>query len=94
MDSRDADLREKYPLLVVMRDNTKDNRSKAICNYFTLMSVDNYYSACYELWQNGLAEALIKLTIMVSVVEENLHATLQLNTQHAFVGKGRTHERS
>ncbi len=31
---------------------------------------------------------------MVSVVEENLHATLQLDTRHAIVGKGRTHERS
>jgi hypothetical protein len=30
----------------------------------------------------------------VSVVEENLHATLQLNTQHTFVGKVRTLERS
>ena len=26
-----ADLREKYPLLVVMRDNAKENSSTAIC---------------------------------------------------------------
>jgi hypothetical protein len=31
---------------------------------------------------------------LVSVVEENLHATLQLDTRHAIVGKGQTHERS
>ncbi len=31
---------------------------------------------------------------LVSVVEENLQATLQLDTQHAIVGKGLTHKRS
>ena len=55
-----ADLREKYPLLVVMRDNAKENSSKAICDYFTSMGVKNYYSAGYEPWQDGLAEASIK----------------------------------
>ena len=39
-------------------------------------------------------EPTVAPLVLVSVVEENLHATLQLNTQHAFVGKGRTHERS
>ena len=43
-----ADLRERYPLLVVMRDNAKENSSKAICDYFTSMGVTNYYSAGYE----------------------------------------------
>ena len=53
-----ADLREKHPLLVVMRDNPKENSSKAICDYFTWMGVNcdysftwmgvkNYYSAGY-----------------------------------------------
>ncbi len=45
-----ADLREKHPLLVVMRDNAKENSSKAICHYFTSMGVKNYYSAGYEPW--------------------------------------------
>ena len=61
-----ADLREKYPLLVVMRDNAKENSSKAICDYFTSMGVKNYYSAGYEPWQDGLAEASIKSTIMLA----------------------------
>ena len=47
-----ADLREKHPLLVVMRYNAKENSSKAICDYFTSMGVKNYYSAGYELWQD------------------------------------------
>jgi hypothetical protein len=34
-----ADLREKHPRLVVMRDNAKENRSKAICDYFTSTGV-------------------------------------------------------
>ena len=61
-----ADLREKHPLLVVMRDNAKENSSKAICDYFTSMGVKNYYSAGYEPWQDGLAEASIKSTIMLA----------------------------
>ena len=43
---------------------------------------------------HDLDEPTVAPLVLVSVVEENLHATLQLNTQHAFVGKGRTHERS
>jgi hypothetical protein len=30
------------------------------------MGVTNYYSACYEPWQDGLAEASIKSTIMLA----------------------------
>ena len=37
-----ADLREKYPLLVVMRDNAKENSSKAICDYFTTQPAMNH----------------------------------------------------
>ncbi len=47
-----ADLREKHPLLVVMRDNAKENSSKAICYYFTSMGAKNYYSSGYEPWQD------------------------------------------
>ncbi len=62
-----ADLREKHPLLVVMRDNTKENNSKTICYYCTSMGVKNYYSAGYEPWEDGLAEASIKLIIMLAL---------------------------
>ncbi len=55
-----ANLREKHPLLVFMRDNAKENSSKAIYVYFTLMGVKNYYSAGYEPWQDRLVEASIK----------------------------------
>ena len=52
-----------------MRNNAKENSSKAICDYFTSMGVNfvkNYYSAGYEPWQDGLAEASIKSTIMLA----------------------------
>ncbi len=61
-----ADLREKHPLCVVIRDNAKENSSKAICDYFTLMGVKNNYSAGYEPWQDRFAEASIKSTIMLA----------------------------
>ncbi len=61
-----TDLREKYPLLVVTRDNAKENSSKAICDYFTSMGVKKYFSAGYEPWQDRLAEASIKWTIMLA----------------------------
>jgi hypothetical protein len=32
-----GDLREKYPLRVVMRDNAGENKSKALQEYFTSM---------------------------------------------------------
>ncbi len=59
-------LSEKYLLRVVMRDNAGENKSKALQEYFTSMGVENYYSTAYELWQDGLAEAEIKLTVMTA----------------------------
>ena len=43
-----AELREKYPLLVVMRDNAGEVKSKELSEYFTSMGVENYYSTAYE----------------------------------------------
>ncbi len=37
-----------------------------VCDYFTSMGVKNYYSAGYEPWQDGWAEASIKSTIMLA----------------------------
>jgi hypothetical protein len=61
-----GDLREKYPLKVVMRDNAGKDKSKALQEYFTSMGVENYYSTAYELWQDGLAEAEVKSTVMTA----------------------------
>ena len=54
-----ADLRQKYTLVVVMRDNAGKNKSKEIMEIFDSVGVRNHFSASYEQWQNGLAEAAI-----------------------------------
>ena len=43
-----ADLLEKYPLLVVMRDNAGENKSAELKDYFTSMGVENYFSTSYD----------------------------------------------
>ena len=55
-----SDLRAKYPLLVVMRDNAGENKSKEICDYFTSMEVANRFSTAYEQHQDGLSESGVK----------------------------------
>ncbi len=51
-----ANLREKYPLLMVVRDNSWENKSKDLCDFFTDHGVKNYYSTPYEhgktVWLN------------------------------------------
>ncbi len=62
-----------------MRDNAKENSSKAICDYFTSIGVKNYYSAGYESWQDGLAEASIKSTILLAkcvIADSEIGATI------------------
>jgi hypothetical protein len=52
-----------------MRENAGKNKPKALQECFTLMGADsaeNYYSTAYEPWQDGLAEAAIKLTVMTA----------------------------
>ncbi len=49
-----------------MRDNAGENKSKALETYFTSMGVENYYSTASEPWQDGLAEAAIKSTMMTA----------------------------
>jgi hypothetical protein len=55
-----SELRRKYPLLVVMRDNAGDNKSMDISEYLTSMGVKNYFSIAYEQHQDGLAESGVK----------------------------------
>jgi hypothetical protein len=63
-----ADLREKYQLLVVMRDFTGENMSQEIQEFFTdsEKGVKSYFATPYEPWQDGLAEAAIKSDILLA----------------------------
>ena len=54
-----AEIRERYPLLMVMRDNSGENTSQELNDFFTDNGVKNYYSTPYEQWQNGLAESSV-----------------------------------
>jgi hypothetical protein len=60
-----AELRAKHPLLMVMRDNSGENTSKELNDFFTDNGVKNYYSTPYEQWQNGLAESSINSITML-----------------------------
>ncbi len=53
-----ADVRIHYPLTMVVRDNSKENTSKDLNDFFTSYGVKNYFSTSCEQWQNGLAESL------------------------------------
>ena len=60
-----ADIREKFPLLDVLRDNIGENTSKELNDLFMENGVKNYFSTLYEQWQNGFAESSIEsITIL------------------------------
>jgi hypothetical protein len=48
-----ADLRQKYQLIVVMRDNAGENVSRKINTFFTSKGVKNYFGTPTEQWQDG-----------------------------------------
>ena len=54
-----AELREKHTIFVVMRDNSGENKSREICDFFESKGIQNYYSTPYEQWQNGQPESSI-----------------------------------
>jgi hypothetical protein len=54
---RFLDIRINYPLVV--RDNSCENTSKGVNDFFTSHGVKNYFSTSYEQWQNGLAESSV-----------------------------------
>jgi hypothetical protein len=44
---------------MVVRDNSGENTSKELNDFFTGHGVKNYFSTSYEQWQNGLAESSV-----------------------------------
>jgi IS30 family transposase len=45
-----------------MRDNSGENKSHEMIEFFESLGVDNYFSAANEKWQNGLQESAINST--------------------------------
>ena len=54
-----AELRQKYSLVVFMRDNAGENKSQEIIDFIESIGATNRFSTSYEQWQNGLAESAI-----------------------------------
>ncbi len=54
-----ADVRIHCPLIMVVRDNSGENTSKELNDFFKSHGVKNYFSTSYEQWQNGLAESSV-----------------------------------
>ncbi len=48
-----------HKLLVVMRDNAGENRSREIVEFFESKGIRSYFSTLYEQWQNGQGESSI-----------------------------------
>jgi hypothetical protein len=53
-------IRQKYPLLCLMRDNAGENKTPEIDAYFEDKGVAARYSTSLEQWQDGPAEASIR----------------------------------
>jgi hypothetical protein len=60
------DLRQKYKLVIVMRDNAGENKSQEIIDLFESVGVKNIFSTAHEQWQNGLAEAATNSIMMAA----------------------------
>ena len=54
-----AELRDMHKIYVVMRDNSGENKSHEIRDFFEARGIQNYYSTAYEQWQNGQPESSI-----------------------------------
>ena len=63
-----TELRQKYTLMVDVRDNAGENTSKAIKDLFTEKGVGNYFTTPYEPWQN-MAESSIKWIVLLAKTE-------------------------
>jgi hypothetical protein len=54
-----ADIRQNHDLVVVMRDDARENKSNEIMEFIQSTGPRNHFSSSYKQWQNGLAEAAI-----------------------------------
>jgi hypothetical protein len=61
-----ADLRAKHKLVVFVRDNAGENKSKDNKEFFESVGVRNHFSTAHEQWQNGPAEATINSIMLLA----------------------------
>ncbi len=56
---------EKYPLIMVVRDNCGENASNELNDFLIRHGVNNCFNTSYEQWQNGLAESSVESVTML-----------------------------
>ncbi len=70
-----AELRETHKaiMVIMMRDNAGENKSKEFIDILESLGIQSRYSMPYEQWQNGQAESSINslMTLARSVVVES-----------------------
>ena len=68
-----AELRDMHKINVVMRNNSVENKSHEIRDFFEARGIQNYYSTAYEQWQNGQPESSINslMTLARSTMVES-----------------------
>ena len=62
-----------HKIYIVMRDNSGENKSHEIRDFFEARGIQNYYSTAYEQWQNGQPESSINslMTLARSTIVES-----------------------
>ena len=60
-----ADIRTKYPLIELCRDNAGENTSDRIKEFIESVGAKNYWSTSYEPWQNGAAEGSVRSIMLL-----------------------------
>ncbi len=61
-----ADLRQKYQVVCVMKDNAGKTRQKEIAEFSNSHVIRSHFSESYEQWQNGSAESTISSNMMLA----------------------------
>jgi hypothetical protein len=87
-----AKLRARHILMVCMRDNACENKSKEIMEFFESVGVQNHFSTSHEQWRNGAAESTINSIMFIArtvIVESGLGGRFWFKI--AAAGKDATH---
>ena len=59
-----ADLRTKYKLVVLMRDNASEYKSEEIMHFLESKGIRSHFSTPKQQWQNGAVESTFNSIMM------------------------------
>jgi hypothetical protein len=63
---RQHDLRQKYQVVCVMRDNAGENQVQGIGEFFNLHGICSHFCESYKQWHNGSAYSTICFIMMLA----------------------------